>query len=493
MIFNLRASGSKERGLFYRDLREWIDRVKEFGELQTVEGADWNLEIGAITEVAARLESSPAVLFDRIKDYPAGRRILVGVHKPTLKRQCLTNHLPLDYDRNRFIQAWRERLNQPRLIPPRIVATGPLMENVFEGKEIDLFSLPAPRWHEEDGGRYLGTADITITRDPDEGWVNLGCYRVMVHDRDSLALYISPGHHGNIHRQKYFDQGKALPVAINFGPDPLLWQVSTMDLPWGVSEYDYAGGIRGEPFEVILGEHTGLPIPAHSELAIEGEVVPGTPVKEGPFGEFTGYYASGERVEPVLKVKRLMYRNDPIITGAPPFRPPPGADISLIRSAFIWDQMEKAGVPDVRGVACYQNKFFIVVAIKQRYPGHAKQAAAIASQCRAGALLGRYFVVVDEDIDIWNIDDILWVLCSRVEPAKDIDITRRGWSNPLDPIIPSAERGFNSRALIDACRPFEWIDDFPKVSGAGRELKERVVKKYRGYFSSKGSGSGRKS
>ncbi|MEK7782847.1 MAG: UbiD family decarboxylase, partial [Candidatus Binatota bacterium] len=336
--------------MLYRDCREWIERVRELGELETVEGADWDLEIGAITEVAARSEKSPAILFDKIKGYPPGRRILVGAHQPTLKRQCLTNHLPLDYNRNQFIQAWRERLNTPRLIPPRIVDSGPLLENVFEGKEIDLFSLPVPRWHEEDGGRYLGTADLTITRDLDEGWINLGCYRVMLHDRDSLALYISPGHHGNIHRQKYFDRGKALPVAISFGPDPLLWQVSTMDLPWGVSEYDYAGGIRGEPFEVIVGKHTGLPIPAYSEVAIEGEVVPGKPVKEGPFGEFTGYYASGERTEPVLKVKRLMYRNDPIITGAPPFRPPPGADISLIRSAFIWDQMEKAGVPDVTGV-----------------------------------------------------------------------------------------------------------------------------------------------
>lgn len=478
--------------MLYRDCREWIERVRELGELETVEGADWDLEIGAITEVAARSEKSPAILFDKIKGYPPGRRILVGAHQPTLKRQCLTNHLPLDYNRNQFIQAWRERLNTPRLIPPRIVDSGPLLENVFEGKEIDLFSLPVPRWHEEDGGRYLGTADLTITRDLDEGWINLGCYRVMLHDRDSLALYISPGHHGNIHRQKYFDRGEALPVAISFGPDPLLWQVSTMDLPWGVSEYDYAGGIRGEPFEVIVGKHTGLPIPAYSEVAIEGEVVPGKPVKEGPFGEFTGYYASGERTEPVLKVKRLMYRNDPIITGAPPFRPPPGADISLIRSAFIWDQMEKAGVPDVRGVACYQNKFMIVTAIKQRYPGHAKQAAAIASQCRAGALLARYIVVVDDDIDIWKIDDILWALCSRVDPVKDIDITRRSWSNPLDPIIPRAERGFNSRALINACRPFEWMGDFPKVSGASRELKEQVSEKYGGYFSSTGSERSRK-
>ena len=182
--------------MLYRDLRGWLDGVESFGELRVVEGADWNQEIGAVAEVAARSETPPAVLFDKIKDYPAGRRVLTGIHNPTLKRQCLTNHLPLDYTRDQFIDAWKKRLNHPNFLPPRVVQSGPLMENVFEGKEIDLLSLPVPFWHEGDGGRYIGTLDVTISRDPEEGWVNLGCYRVMVHDRDTLALYISPGHHG---------------------------------------------------------------------------------------------------------------------------------------------------------------------------------------------------------------------------------------------------------------------------------------------------------
>lgn len=464
--------------MLYKDLRGWIERADELGELRRVDGADWNLEIGALAEAAQGMADSPAVLFDKIQGYPQGRRVLTGIHNPTLKRQCLTNHLPLDYNRDQFIQAWKERLNRPRLIPPETVRGGPLLENVHEGKAIDLFSLPVPYWHEQDGGRYIGTADLVITRDPDEGWVNLGCYRVMAHDRDTLALYMSPGHHGNIHRQKYFDRNEPLPVAICFGPDPLLWLAAMMDLDWGASEYDWAGGIRGAPFEVIAGKHTGLPLPADGEVVIEGEVVPGGKIKEGPFGEFTGYYASGERAEPLLKVKRLMHRDDPILTGAPPIRPAAGADATLIRSAFIWDYLEKAGVPDVRGVACYQTRFFLAVSIRQRYPGHARQAALVASQCRAGALLTRYVVVVDDDVDIWDFNDVLWAMCTRADPAADIDIARRCWSNPLDPIIPRAERGFNSRALIDACRPYEWMKDFPPVSGASAELKERVLKKY---------------
>jgi 4-hydroxy-3-polyprenylbenzoate decarboxylase len=465
----------------YQDLRDWTQKVEQFGELRTVQGADWNREIGAVTEIAALGETSNAILFDNIKGYPAGHRVLVGMNS-SLKRQCLTTNLPIDYDRMQFIHAWKKRLNHPTLIPPQVVNDGPLFENVFEGKDIDLLSLPVPQWHEEDGGRYIGTADVTITRDPEEGWVNLGCYRVMVHDRDTLALYISPGKHARIHRQKRFDKREPLPVAICFGQDPLLFLTATKQVPWGSSEYDYVGGIRGETVPVLRGEHTGLPIPAFAEVAIEGEVLPNEQKNEGPFGEWTGYYASGERPEPILKVKRLMHRNHPIITGEPPFRPLAGPEEGLIRSAFIWDYMEKAGVPDIRGVACYQGRFFTAVSIKQRYPGHAKQAGLIAAQCHTGAYLGRYAVVVDDDIDVWDINDILWALCTRVDPVEDIDFVRRCWSGPLDPIIPRGNKGLSSRAIVDACRPYEWLNDFPHVSGASSDLKKTVLDKFGKYL-----------
>ena len=110
--------------MLYRDLRGWLEGVESFGELRVVEGADWNQEIGAVAEVAARSETPPAVLFDKIKDYPAGRRVLTGIHNPTLKRQCLTNHLPLDYTRDQFIDAWKKRLNHPIFLPPRVVQLG---------------------------------------------------------------------------------------------------------------------------------------------------------------------------------------------------------------------------------------------------------------------------------------------------------------------------------------------------------------------------------
>jgi 4-hydroxy-3-polyprenylbenzoate decarboxylase len=468
--------------MIYNDLRGWLDKVEELGELRRVNGVNWRYEMGAVTEVYARNPPNPAILFDEIKDYPAGHRVLVGVHHQSLRRQCLTTHLPWDYDRTQFIHAWRKRLNNPTYIAPRVVKTGPVLENISEGTDIDILSLPVPHWHEQDGGRYIGTAHIVITRDIDESWVNLGCYRVMVHDHDTLGLYISPGKQGRIIRQKYFDQGRPCPVVISFGDDPLLLMTAANSLPWGRSEYDYAGGIRGEPVDVILGEHTGLPIPAYSEISIEGECLPDQQRPEGPYGEWTGYYASGERTEPVIKIKRFMHRTHPILTGAPSSRPPAGADDGLVRSAFIWDQLEKAGVPEIRGVGCYQGRFFTAVSIKQRYPGHAKQAGVIAAQCGAGAYLGRYIVIVDDDIDPYDANDVLWAMCTRADPANDTDFIRRAWSGPLDPVIAKDQKGFSSRAVIDATRPFEWMKHYPLVSGSSPEMKEQVAKKYGKFF-----------
>jgi 4-hydroxy-3-polyprenylbenzoate decarboxylase len=120
----------------------------------------------------------------------------------------------------------------------------------------------------------------------------------------------------------------------------------------------------------------------------------------------------------------------------------------------------------------------IVVAIKQRYPGHAKQAALMASQCHAGAYLGRYVIVVDEDIDITNINEVVWAIATRSDPATSVDILRRTWSGPLDPIIQPGQKGHNSRMIIEAVRPYEWRDRFPATSAISDETRNEYSTKW---------------
>jgi 4-hydroxy-3-polyprenylbenzoate decarboxylase len=465
----------------YRDVRDWIRKVDEMGELKVIEGADWNLEIGALSVLSSKhKEGSPALLFDRIKDYPPGYRILVGFFE-TLRRSALTTNLPTDITREKFIQAWRDRLAKHPSIPPVEVSQGPILDNIYEGDDVDLLKFPVPFWHKRDGGRYIGTGHVIITRDPDDGWINMGCYRTMVHDRNTMGMSISPGKHGRIHRQKYFDRGKPCPVVACFGVDPLLHMLASRPEPYGRSELDSAGGIKGEPVEIIIGERTGLPIPAYAEIAVEAEILPDQGKEEGPFSEWTGYYASGEKWEPLVKVHRLYHRNDPIITASPEYRPTARADqcYELLRAAYIRDQVEKAGVPDVKAVASYFRRFLTVISIRQRYPGHSRQAALLASQCHGGAYLGRYVVVVDDDIDVYDINDVLWAMCSRADPVQAVEIIRRAWSGPLDPIIPKAQKGFSSRMIIDACRPYEWMKDFPPAAEISPEVRRAVMSKWK--------------
>ena len=477
----------------YRDLRDWIRKAEELGELKTLKKCDWNLEIGAITELVAHRDDGPAVLFDEIKDYPKGYRVLSN-SLSSRKRLALTLDLPEGETKMDFVRAWRERYQKIKPIPPKFVKKSPLFENVYKDKDVDLLKFPTPKWHDLDGGRYIGTGSIDITRDPDEGWVNWGTYRVMIHDKDSVGFYISPGKHGRIQREKYISSGKPCKIAMSFGHDPLVFLAGSIEVPYAVPEYEFIGGVRGEPMELIEGEYSGLPIPANAEIVVEGDVVFDQTKVEGPFGEWTGYYGSAERPEPFVRIKRLYHRNDPIILGSPPGRPPVelGWYRSYLRSALIWDEMEKAGVPDVKGVwltVSGGSRLVIVVSIKQRYPGHAKQAAVVASQCHAGAYLGRYVIVVDDDIDPSNTDDVIWAMSSRSDPDTDIDIIRRCWSGPLDPIIQPGKKGFNSRAIIDACRPFEWMKDFPPVAESSKEVLDATAKKWgKVLFSSNGKG-----
>lgn len=479
-----------------RDLRDWIQSAEELGELKRIDGADWDVEIGAITELGHhRGEDSDALLFDNIKGYPKGYRVLSNSLNTT-KRLAMTLHMDTNFSRIDFVKDIKRHVAEVKHIKPEFVKTGPVMENVIEGKDIDMWKFPTPKWHELDGGRYIGTGSIDITRDPDDGWVNLGTYRVMVHDRDVLGFYISPGKQGRIMREKYWGRGQSCKVAVSFGQDPLLYLAGGMEIPHGLSEYEWVGGLQGYPVPVIEGEYTGLPIPATSEIVVECEAIPGEERTEGPFGEWTGYYASSMRPEPIMRVKRLYHRNNPIMLGAPPTRPPCEFNYMrcFMRSAMIWQEMEAAGVPDVRGVWCHEaggSRLLTIVSIKQRYPGHARQAGMVATYCHAGAYLGRYVIVVDDDIDVTNTNDVLWALTTRSNPEQDIDIVRRSWSGVLDPIIPRGQTGHNSRAVIDACRPYEWMKDFPPVAESSPEVRRATEKKW-GKILSERNSNGRK-
>lgn len=475
----------------YHDMRTFIDLVKDAGEFLEIEDADWDLEIGALTEASSEfLSDPPMLLFDNIKGYPKGFRV-VSLAVGSRKRAALSMGHPLDKTKLELVRLLASKIRDVKPVPPVEIKDAPVMENIMGpggDNEIDILRFPSLRSHAHDGGRYIGTGDCLINRDPESGYVNVGTYRMQIHDKGLLGLWMSPGQQGREICQRYWNQGKACPVVAVFGGDPLVFHAAHIKFPWGNSELDYVGGLRGKPLEVIKGPITGLPIPAYSEVAIEGEVPPPDEQAhdEGPFGEWPGYYSGGTlgtgEPQPVIRIQAIYHRNDPILMNqAPqwPFAPTHGL---AERSGLLWDQLEASGVPNIKGVY-FHTGFLIVIAITQLYAGHAKQAGMAAMTCAAGARNGRYIVVVDEDIDPTNLKEVIWAMQTRVDPASDIQIVEGSWSTPLDPRMPPEKRAVkdhtNNRAIFYAVRPWAWRDKFPMVNRVERSMLRDVMDKYR--------------
>lgn len=466
----------------YRDLREWLDGVERLGELRHVKGAHWDCEIGGLAALQERRLGQQALLFDQVPDHQPGYRVLTNTMMSN-RRIAYTFGADTESSGVDLVNHWRSVVGQLPTRAVNVVEDGPVNENVFMGDDVDVTKFPTPRWHEHDGGRYIGTGCIVIMNDPDSDWVNLGCYRVMVHDERSVGLYISPGKHGRLIRERYWDQGKPCPVAVSVGQDPLLTTLAGIEVPYGVSEYEVAGGLRGESTDVIMSDVTHLPIPAAAEIVMEGFLYPDDWKDEGPFGEWTGYYAGGREPAPVMRVEKIRHRNDPILYGALTGRSPTDAAYyrGLLRAAMVWDQVEGAGLRGIKGVWVHEAsgaRLWVTISVEQMFAGHAQQVGMVAAQCHAGGYANRFVVVVDDDIDPTNNNDVVWAMCTRMDPALDMTTITGAWSTPLDPMAyPDENKRYNNRVVIDACKPWLRRGTFPQTvepsSGYQAELIEK--------------------
>ena len=332
------------------DLREFLAAVDAAGQLKKVNDAHWDKEMGAVTEVLYRekVDQAPALLFDQIPGYPKGMRCLYGMlGSPARLALALGMEARVGEDRMSMLNSVRRKMANHEPIAPRTVTDSPVLENIVEGDDVDMFDFPVPVHHEADGGRYIGTACGVITRDPDSGRVNMGTYRVQAIGANKATSYISNGKQGLIQRDKYLAAGKPCPMAIVIGIDPVSFLAARYTLPDSVCEFDWAGALSGKPLDVLEGELTGLPFPAGSEIVMEGEVSPDETTEEGPFGEWHGYYAGGARPEPVITIKRIYHRSDPILTCAASQKPPHSHlfERCFLRSAGLWDSLDNASVP----------------------------------------------------------------------------------------------------------------------------------------------------
>ena len=465
----------------FTDLRTFIDGAARIGELKIIDGAHWNLEIGCLTELMAEQEG-PLLLFDKIVRLS---RRFSHRHQRACDSRAASPWLsacPPTCRSWKFSKPGATRFAISSHSRPSKFRPAPIRENVLEGDRIDLDIFPTPKWHEHDGGRYIGTGDMVIIKDPDSGWINVGTYRSCVVAKDRVTLWIIEHKHGKQIARRYWNAGRPCPVAIVLGCEPATWLAAPSAAKAGVSEYEYAGALRGAPLEVIRAPFTGLPIPATAEIVIEGEMP--SPEEEshaeGPFGEWPGYYThSGD--ECVVRVKRILYRNDPILLGNPPLLPITERYGIPLYAARIWDHLEQSGISDVQGVWCHCHTLMVVVSLKQRHAGQALQALTAIAGMQTGASMYRYYIAVDDDIDPVDLKQVVWAMCTRVDPAESVQILK-SWTTDLDPRLPPEKRDKGdftmSRMLIDACKPFHWREHFAVANKFSAEKREEIWEKW---------------
>jgi UbiD family decarboxylase len=454
-------------GASYQDLRGFIEAADALGCLRRIDGVDPEFELGGITEVAAGTAECPALLFDKVKGHAPGFRVFTNA-TVSAERAALALGIDPHLPPLEALKEWKSRRASLKPIPPVPAQRAPFLENSARGGEVDLGIFPAPLWHRGDGGRFIGSGSIVVMRDPDTGWINASIYRVQLHGPARVTVQFDHGgRHGALIARKYWARGEACPVAVVNGPDPALFVAGFEYLPEGASEYDFAGAIKGRPLEIIETPVTRLPVPANAEFVFEGALLPMSEetLPEGPFGEFTGYYAAEKRPAPVMRVDAVHWRNDPILLGSPPMKPPRFHFGLPLRAASIWTNLETDGVTDIVGAWQHVAQLMTVVALRQRYAGHAKRAALIAA---AQSYMARLVVTVDEDVDPSDLADVMWAIATRAEPAESVDIVRDAWSSALDPRISPERRArgetSHSKMIIDATKPFAWREQFPKVS-----------------------------
>jgi phenylphosphate carboxylase beta subunit len=454
-----------------KDLRDFIKICEEEGQLHRIKAeVDWDLELSHIAKLNEE-KKGPALLFENVKDYDWP---IITSTCTTTERLAIIMGMPKETPLVELMRHWVEIGS--RKIPPTLLDTGPCKENKMMGDEVDLFKFPVPKFFPMDGGRYFGTAHSVITKDPDSDWVNVGTYRLQLLDKNILGTQFIKGKHSDIMLKKYQAMGKPMPVAVVVGSDPIMFVMGGARFSAFESEYDLAGSIRGEPIEVVKCETNDLIVPARAEIIVEGEVDADAFLDEGPFGEYTGYYSGvGAERRNFLKVNCVTHRNNPIFMATTVGRAVTDTHmcLALAYGSTLWQQLSDMKIPGIKAVYCppeAAGRFIAIISLTQMYPGHSDQVLTAAVSTEMGAYGLKTVIVVDDDIDPWDIPRVLYALASQV--------IKRGRSTPLDPSLPIDQRWITGRLLLDATIPYDWENKPIKI-----ELDADMVKKVQSRWS----------
>ena len=472
------------------DLRSFIKRLEAEGELARVKvEVDWKYELGAVTRRVLSEPPGPAVLFEKVKDY--NTPVFIGGLR-TSKRIAIALGLDSKTDEGTVVKEYAKRIEKP--IKPVTIKSGPCKENKDFGKDVNLLKFPVPWWGEKDGGRYIGTWHQVIVKDPETGWTNVGTYRMMVHEPNICGIQFSPFQHIGMIYNKYRKMNHDMPIAITIGTDPVAMLVSASPFPAGVDEWDMAGALRGRPMEMVKCETCDLEVPSHTEIILEGQTLASDKRPEGPFGEHTGYYGAGIRPLPVVKFNCVTYRNNPILRGTTAGIPitEESQITSVMLATHAIAMYQSSGFPGVTAVSCPAGGdpwFSAIIAIIKSYPSQGLDAARMLLSSKVGKFT-KHVIVVDNDINIFDLNQVLWAINTRLQAGRQVYITHNESGSRLDPSVREDMIGITDKMIMDAT--WTTTPEFPPRKDWGgeshppkvetsKEMQEFIAKRWKEY------------
>lgn len=420
-----------------RTFRTWLEHLQMTDRLAVI---DRNVSLQyEIAKVAKKLDGKKASYFTQVEDYTIP--VVSGICS---KREDFAE--ALETDQYGVISKFTEAVASP--VPCRLInkQQAPVKENIIL-ENIDLMKmLPIPVHHEKDSGNYI-TAGLFIVRDPVTRKQNVSIHRLQISGKNKIGALILPRHTFHLYKQAE-EAGRPLECAIVIGVDPVTLLASQASTPFGVDELEISSALRGEPLEVVRCETVDIDVPAYAEIVLEGKILPHVREPEGPFGEFPKYYGPRSDKE-VIEITAVTHRNNPMFYTIVPA----GYEHLLLggipREASLFQSVRQT-VPSVKAVHMSPGgtcRYHAIVSIKKRNDGEAKNAifAALANSFDI-----KHVVVTDEEVDIFNMEEVEWAIATRFQADRDLVVIHEAQGSKLD---PSTRDGVGSKMGFDCTVP----------------------------------------
>jgi 4-hydroxy-3-polyprenylbenzoate decarboxylase len=476
----------------YRDLRDFIDQLEASQQLKRIHAeVDPNLEITEISDRVLRA-GGPALLFERPKGYDipvlanlfgTPQRVALGMGEDSVSalREVgqLLAFLKQPDPPSGMKDAWQKLPIFKKILDmaPKKISRPPCQEQVLEGEAVDLYRLPLQTCWPEDAGPLL-TWGLVITKGPEKSRQNLGIYRQQLLGRNRLIMrWLS--HRGGALDFRDWQRshpGQPFPIAVALGADPATILGAVTPVPDTLSEYAFAGLLRGARTELAQCLGSELQVPASAEFVLEGVLHPDDTAAEGPFGDHTGYYNEVDDF-PVFTVERITHRRDPIYHSTYTGRPPDEPAILGVALNEVFVPILQKQFPEIVDFylppeGCSYR--LAVVSMNKQYPGHAKRVMMGVWSFLRQFMYTKFVIVVDKDINTRDWKDVIWAITTRMDPARDTVLVD---NTPIDYLdFASPVSGLGSKMGMDATNkwPGETQREWGRPIVMSTEVKQRV-------------------